>query len=179
MGQIDNLSVGGALAACRESFEMNTELAMLFQLPPNFRIHAFGRVIYAIAARHFGIAFIDLDAEARLHLEEFTRKELGYRRRSGRVPHRTHLIIQCEAGGPHDGEPADTVLVSRNGGLLVCRATYSEGQEIYLWSPERKSGARARVAFQQVWGPSGLTELGFEFVTDTNFWGVDFIDDCE
>ncbi|MGB9105885.1 MAG: hypothetical protein WCC59_14075, partial [Terriglobales bacterium] len=62
---------------------------MLFQLPTGFRIHAFGRVIYVVPERHFGVAFIELDHDARLHLEEFTQKMLGYARRSSRVPYRT------------------------------------------------------------------------------------------
>ena len=180
IGRIDNLSVGGVLASCRESFDLHTELAMLFQLPTDLRIHAFGRVIYTVPERHFGVAFVDLDRDVRLHLEEFTQKVLGYARRSIRVPYRTHLTIRSlEATGSHNEEPADTVLVSRNGGLLVCRATYNKGQEIDLWSPERKCGARARVVFQQVWANGDLVEVGFEFLTDEDFWKIDFPSECD
>ncbi len=176
MGRIDNLSVGGVLASCRETFDVNTELAMLFHLPTSLRIHAFGRVIYAVPERHFGVAFVDLDRDARLQLEEFIQKVLGYARRSSRVPYRMHLTIRSLASAATGGEEesADTVLVSRNGGLLVCRATYNEGQEIYLWSPERKCGAHARVVFQRVWATGALVELGFEFLADEDFWGIDF-----
>ncbi len=175
MGRIDTLSLGGALAFCRERFERSTEMAMLFQLPTNFRIHAFGQVIYAASERNFGVAFVDMDHDARLHLEEFTRKKLGYGRRSSRVPYRTRLIVGSDSNGSPDGEPADTVLVSRNGGLLVCHATYIEGQEVYLWSPERRCGVRARVAFQQVWIPGRMVEVGFEFLTNEDFWKIDFV----
>jgi hypothetical protein len=174
-GRIDNLSVGGVLTSCRERFDLQTELAMLFQIPSGFRIHAFGRVIYAVPERHFGVAFIDLDHDARLHLEEFTQKMLGYARRSGRVPYRTHLTIRSSEGaGPHQEESADSVLVSAHGGLLVCRAAYNVGQEVYLWSPEQKCGARARVVFQHVWSAGGLVEVGVEFLTDEDFWKIDF-----
>ena len=175
VGRIDNLSVGGVLTSCRERFDLQTELAMLFQLPTGSRIHAFGRVIYVVPERHFGVAFSDLDPEARLHLEEFTQKMLGYARRSSRVPYRTHLTIRPGLGdSSHQEESADSVLVSRNGGLLVCRASYSVGQEVYLWSPEQKCGARARVVFQHVWGTGGLVEVGVEFLTDEDFWKIDF-----
>lgn len=179
IGRIDNLSVGGVLAACRETFDVSTELAMLFHLPTGFPIHAFGRVIYAMPERHFGVAFLDLDREARLQVEEFIQKVLGYTRRSSRVPYRTHLTIRSSEGAGSDGEPesADTVLVSRNGGLLVSRATYNEGQKIYLWSPAEQRGTHARVVFHRLWIADGLVELGFEFLTDENFWAIDFPDE--
>jgi hypothetical protein len=179
IGRIDSLSVGGVLASCRESFDPQTELAMLFQLPTGFRIHAFGRVAYAVTERHFGVAFVDLDRDAKLQLEEFTQKALGYARRSSRVPHRTHLTIRSLEAGSHDEESANTVLVSRKGGLLVCRTTYKEGENIYLWSPERKCGARARVVFHQVWATGSLVEVGFEFLADEDFWNVDFADEYD
>jgi hypothetical protein len=179
-GRIDNLSVGGVLTSCRESFDLQTELAMLFQIPTGFRIHAFGRVIYVVPERHFGVAFIDLDHDARLHLEEFTQKMLGYARRSGRVPYRTHLTIRSlDGAGSHQEESADSVLVSRNGGLLVCRAAYNVGLEVYLWSPEQKCGARARVVYQHVWSAGGLVEVGVEFLADEDFWKIDFASECD
>lgn len=180
IGRIDNLSVGGALATCRESFDVHTEVAMFFQLPTGSRIHAFGRVVYAVPQRHFGVAFEDLDRDARLQVDTFVHKALGYSRRSSRVPYRTHLAIRpSETAGSAEEQPADTVLVSRNGGLLVCSATYYEGQEIYLWSPERNRGARARVIFQHVWAGSGLVELGFEFMADEDFWKIDLPNECD
>lgn len=172
-GRIDNLSVGGVLTSCREKFDLQTELAMLFQLPTGFRIHAFGRVIYVVPQRHFGVAFIDLDQEARQHLEEFTEKMLGYARRSSRVPYRTHLTIRS-ADGSGQEESADSVLVSRNGGLLVCRAAYNVGQEVDLLLPEQQRRARARVVFQHVWSAGGLVEVGVEFLSDEDFWKIDF-----
>lgn len=180
IGRIDSLSVGGVLASCRESFDPHTELAMLFQLPTGIRIHAFGRVAYAVAERHFGVAFVDLERDAQLRLEEFTQKELGYARRSSRVPHRTHLTIRSlEDANSSDEESADSVLVSRNGGLLVCSATYKQGENIYLWSPERKCGTRARVVFQQEWGATSRVEVGFEFLADEDFWKIDFADEYD
>ncbi len=179
LGQIENLSVGGALASCREIFGLNTELAMLFQLPrlpTDCTIRAFGRVIYAVPRRNFGVAFSELDDEARRRLEEFTRRHIGHGRRSSRVPHRTHLTIMSDDQGSPHGEPADTVLISRNGGLLVCRATFHEGQEIHLRSGDGQRRVRARVVYQHVWMTGGLVEIGFEFVTDEDFWQIDFVD---
>src|SRR5689334_13177978 len=60
IGRIDNVSLGGALISCRENFDLKTELAMLFQLPAGSAIHAFGRIIYVVPARQFGVSFLDL-----------------------------------------------------------------------------------------------------------------------
>ena len=175
IGQINNLSVGGVLASCRNGLDVQTELAMLFELPTGVRIHAFGRVIYALQVGSFGTAFLDLDHDARLHLEDFIRKMLGHARRTVRIPYRTRLTIESlDPGNKRHQEAAATVLASRNGGLLVCRTAYNKGEEIYLWSPEWKRGARARVVFQQTWAPAGLVEVGFEFLTGEDFWSIDF-----
>ncbi len=175
-GRIENLSAGGVLAVCREPLEMHTELAMLFSLPTGDSIHAFGRVIYSMPGSRYGIEFVDLDRDANRKIEQFALKSLGYARRSSRVPHRTRIAIR-DSNESADLEIVETVLVSRNGGLLVCRGTYGPGQEIYLWSPDRNRGARARVVFQQVWAADALVELGFEFVEPTDFWDVSFTDE--
>jgi PilZ domain len=176
IGRIENLSAGGMLAACREPLEPRTELAMLFTLPTGQSIQAFGRVIYTLPVSRYGIEFMDLDGDALQQVEQFTHKVLGYRRRSSRVPHRTSLVIRDSKDSP-DLELAETALVSRNGGLLVCRGTYNEGQEIYLWAPECHRGARARVVFQQVWASDTIVELGFEFLESTEIWDISFEDE--
>lgn len=173
-GCIHNVSLGGVLASCRESFDLHSELAMLFQIPTRFRIHVSGRIIYSVPQGRFGVAFTDLDQEAQHRLQEFTDNVLGHVRRSIRVPYRTHLLIRSSETALASEEPADTVLVSKNGGLLVCRAIYQEGQQIYLWSPERQCGISARVVFQQVWADGRLVEVGFEFLRDEDFWKMDF-----
>lgn len=173
-GCIHNVSVGGVLASCRESFDPQSELAMLFQIPTRFRIHVFGRIVYSVPQGRFGVAFTDLSGEAQQRLQEFADHVLGHVRRSIRVPYRTHLCIRSSETALASEEAADTVLVSKNGGLLVCRATYQEGQQIYLWSPERQAGIPARVVFQQVWAGGRLVELGFEFLRDEDFWKINF-----
>ena len=176
IGRIETLGAGGVLAACREPLPPETELAMAFSLPDGDRIHAFGRVIYATSGSRYGIEFTDLHGDALQQVQQFALKILGYKRRSTRVPFRMPLVIRSakELG---DLEIAETVLASRGGGLLVCRGTYAEGQEIYLWSPQRGGGARARVVFQQVWATDTLVELGFEFVGSASLWDIGFADE--
>jgi hypothetical protein len=146
---------------------------MLFSLPNGHAIRAFGRITYVVPGRKYGIQFTDLDGESKQELERFTQKMLGYNRRSGRIPYRVHVKLRpSEQPGPE--EPAMTVLASRNGGLLVCRTSYQQGQEFYLTWPDRHHGAKARVVFQQVWEADQLVEVGFEFLDSENFWELDF-----
>jgi len=173
IANLENVSVGGLSATCRESFDPATEVAMLFSLPDGQAIRAFGRVAFAVPGRRYGIEFTDLDGDSRLELERFTQKMLGYNRRSGRVPYRVRLTVR-PSDNPIAEEPAMTVLASRNGGLLVCRSSFRQGQEIYLRWPERESGAQARVVFQHTWEADQMVELGFEFVDHENFWDMDF-----
>ncbi len=173
VGKMENVSVGGLLAWCHETFDRNTEVAVLFHLPTGQSIQAFGRVMYAGSDNRYGIEFLDLDHGARADLERFTQKMLGYSRRGGRVPYRAHLTIRSPQN-PSEEQPAQTVLVSRNGGLLVCNGPFHEGEQVYLWWPDRERGAQARVVFKHAWATDGLVELGFEFLGKERFWDVDF-----
>ena len=173
IGNVENVSLGGLLASCRESFDHSTEVAMLFSLPNGHAVRAFGRVAYVVPGKRYGIQFTDLDGASREELERFTQKMLGYNRRSGRIPYRVHVRLR-PSEQPGGEEPAMTVLASRNGGLLVCRTPYEKGKEFYLLWPERETEAKARVVFQQVWQADQLVELGFEFLDRENFWDLDF-----
>lgn len=173
VANVENLSLGGMLASCRESFDHSTELALLFSLPNGHTVRAFGRVAYAVPGRKYGIQFTDLDGASRVQLELFTQQMLGYNRRSGRIPYRVHVRMRASQE-PGNEEPAMTVLASRNGGLLVCRTRYQKGQEFYLLWPERETGAKARVVFEQVWEEDHLVEVGFEFLDTENFWDLEF-----
>jgi len=46
--------------------------------------------------------------------------------------------------------------------------------EILIWWPEGKRGITARVVHRRASGTAGLLEIGFEFLQDINFWGLDF-----
>ncbi len=176
IGNIENLSLGGMLASCRESLDHSTEVAMLFSLPNGHAVRAFGRIAYVVPGRKYGIQFTDLDGASRVQLEQFTQQMLGYNRRSGRIPYRVHVRLRLSEQAGSE-EPAMTVLASRNGGLLVCRSRYEKGQEFYLLWPERETEAKARVVFEQVWQEDQLVELGFEFVDREDFWDLDFPDE--
>jgi hypothetical protein len=71
-------------------------------------------------------------------------------------------------------EMAETIAISRHGGLLSTRAHFSVGDCVRIWWPEGKRGTAARIAHRRASGTAGLIELGFEFLQDLNFWGLDF-----
>ncbi len=173
IGNVETVSVGGMLASCRALFDPSAEVALLFSLPNGHAVRAFGRVKYVVPGKKYGIQFTDLDSASLVQLELFTQQMLGYNRRSGRIPYRVHVRIR-PSEQPGGEEPAMTVLASRNGGLLVCRTPYQKDHEFYLQWPERETGAKARVVFQQVWEEDHLVELGFEFLDTENFWELDF-----
>lgn len=173
VGNLENVSLGGLLATCREPFDHSTELAVEFQLPNGRPVRAFGRVAYAVQGHKYGIQFTHMEDDGRAELERLTQKMLGYNRRSGRIPYRVHVTLR-PAKGPGEEEPAMTVLASRNGGLLVCRRHYCKGEEFILRWPDRDLGTRARVVFEQVWQEDQLVELGFEFLDAGDFWELEF-----
>ena len=76
--------------------------------------------------------------------------------------------------GDVEGEMAQTILISRHGGLLVTRARFKTEDAIYLWSPAHKKGAFATIVFRNIRGIDGLAEMGFRFNSDEDFWGEDF-----
>jgi hypothetical protein len=76
--------------------------------------------------------------------------------------------------GDVEGEMAQTILISRHGGLLVTRAKFRADEQIYLWSPAHKRGSFATIVSRNIRGIDGLAEMGFRFNNDENFWEVDF-----
>ncbi|MFQ5817497.1 MAG: hypothetical protein ACE5H2_06015 [Terriglobia bacterium] len=98
-----------------------------------------------------------------------------YRRRYGRIARRLNVILRWRdlAGNSHE-EAAETVVLSRHGGLLLCRTRFKPGEEAFLWWPERQRGAQMRIVYRRIGGTEGLVEAGFEFVDIENFWGIEF-----
>lgn len=171
MGETVNLSAGGLLIACRSPLPDNAALWVRFNLPTGDSIHAPVAIIHRSGERRVGVQFVELANGARSELSAFTSKILGYSRRGARTARRVHLTIRRVQDHRDDAEEmAETVMISGHGGLLVCRARFQAGEEIFLWWPEKKRGTTARVVSRQLTGKAGLVELGFEFQNAENFW---------
>jgi hypothetical protein len=121
-----------------------------------------------------GVQFIDLDETSRIALSRFLRRMITYIRRGVRVTRRMHVTIRRAASPQSEFEMAETIVISRHGGLLSTRAQFVVDDEIVLWWPDGRRGTNARVVHRRVSGIAGLVEMGFEFSPGINFWGLDF-----
>jgi len=173
MGTTEDIAIGGLGARCDTLPPNFAELDLRFSLPTGSSIRTRGIVRYVLPDR-FGVQFADLPEEARQALEEYTRKALGYVRRGGRVAKRLHVTLRSMTSAVGSEELAETVIISRNGGRLVCRARFKIGEELLLYWPEKHREAHVRVVFRQLCGTGELTDLGIAFLTDDqNFWGLE------
>ena len=172
IGQIENISVGGLLVSSEPPPAIESELQLLFNL-------AAGRTVSATAVvRHatrntFGVQFHDLSPAAQDAITEYCETGLGHVRRSGRVPKRLLVTLRGKRKGDQD-ELAETVTLSRNGGMLACRARFFVGNHLELFWPEKKRHAEIEIVSSHA-AATGLLELGFQFLdTDFDFWDLDF-----
>lgn len=173
MGTTEDIAVGGLGARCVTPPPNLTELDLRFNLPTGTSIRTRGIVRYVLPSR-FGVQFTGLPQEACQALEEYIRKALGYVRRGARVAKRLHVTLRSTTSDVGSEELAETMILSRNGGRLVCRARFMIGEELLLNWPEKHREAQVRVVFRQLCGTGELTELGIAFLADDqNFWGLE------
>jgi hypothetical protein len=170
MGSIENISLGGLLVSCDPVPPASSELHLMFNLEAGRTVSATAVVRHATKTT-FGVQFHDLSPAAQDAITEYC---LGHARRSGRIPRRLLVTLRGKRKEDLD-ELAETVTLSRNGGLLACRARFFVGNRLELFWPEKKRQAEIAVVSCRPYGPSGLLELGFEFINqDVDFWQLDF-----
>jgi hypothetical protein len=175
MATTDNVSAGGLLVECDPVLPRGTEIQLRFSLPNGFYVETPARVAHAKSGYGMGLEMLGLTREAREEISELARRIIGYTRRGARLPRQFNVMMQKSAQkGDVEGEMAQTILISRHGGLLVTRARFKADEAIYLWSPAHKKGSFATIVFRNIRGIDGLAEIGFRFNGDENFWGVDF-----
>ncbi len=97
------------------------------------------------------------------------------RRRSTRILLRVPIIINAVRESDESAwESVETITVSKHGGMVRARETYSVGDALEIHIREKGRSARARVA----WTSSRITdqglELGFEILDDQPFWEINF-----
>lgn len=171
-GTTEDIAIGGLGACCETPPPKGTEVGLLFNLPTGSSVWTSAIVRYVLPGR-FGAQFTSLPQEARVALEEYTRSILGYARSGRRVAKRLHITLRGMTSQNVYEEPAETVILSRNGGRLVCRARFKIGEELRLYWPEKQREAQVRVVFRRLGGTGELTDLGFEIVSERDFWGTE------
>lgn len=172
IGQIENISIGGLLVASEPPPAISSELQLLFNLAAGRTISAAAVVRHATKST-FGVQFHDLSSAAQDAITEYCETNLGHVRRSGRVPQRLLVTLRGKRKEDQD-ELAETVMLSRNGGLLACRARFLVGNHLELFWPEKKRHAEIEIVSSRA-DANGLLELGFQFLNpDFDYWGLDF-----
>lgn len=172
IGQIENISIGGLLVSSDPAPAISSELQLLFNL-------AAGRTVSATAVvrhtekRSFGVQFRDLNSATQDAIAEYCQTNLGHARRSGRIPKRLLVTLRGKRKDDQD-ELAETITLSRNGGLLASRARFFVGNQLELFWPEKKRQAEIEIVSSHP-APNGLLELGFQFANPSfDFWELDF-----
>lgn len=169
-----NVSLGGILAETPETFAPDTTIWVRFNLPTGQTVSTEAVVVHAAPGKAMGLRFVSLPAGAMEAITQFASRVINHTRRGLRVPRRTHIMLRRSFEDSAQSEMAETILVSRYGGLAICRADFAVDDRLYLWWPEREKGIEVRVVFRHELGSAGLAELAFEFVDAENFWEMEF-----
>lgn len=174
VGESENISAGGMLVRCQREFERGAKMRVLFNLPAGLSIQTSCAVVHTLPQSRIGLKFLDLSYGSRSELNEFVVELLDYARRGTRVAKRLTVTLRSLRTPDSQEELAETVVLSRHGGLLICRANFQEDEPVFLRWPGGKRGANAQIVYRRPGGPSGLFELGFELKDQENFWGLEF-----
>lgn len=173
LGQTENISLGGALVYCGGGFHPQQQSRLRFNLPTGVSVTATSKLVHQQTNARLGFEFVEMDAAMRAELGSFLQKLSTHTRRGARVPKRFSVALARDSKGEID-QLAETVLISRWGGLMVCRGTFRMGQSFYLWWPQGKRGTDARIVMHRKGNHAGVVEVGFEFIRHDNFWGMEF-----
>jgi hypothetical protein len=173
LGETENISLGGALVYCGSNFEPKPQSRLRFNLPTGISVAANSRLVHKQSNARLGFEFVDMEPGTRSNLANFLQKLSTHTRRGARVAKRFSVALSREPKADID-QLAETMLISRWGGLMVCRGTFRLGQGFYMWWPQGKRGADARVVMHRPGTQPGVVEIGFEFSDHENFWGMDF-----
>lgn len=174
-GRAVTIGEGGMLILARHTFPVGAEIVVHFRLPGGEVVDALGLVRYTKPSAEMGLMFIELPEEARKAIARHVAQVRPYARRSARIARQLGILLRWrDLQGVSHEEPALTMSLSRNGGLLACVNRFKPGEDFTLWWPEQNRGAHARVVFRELGSLGSLAAIGFEFVDTENFWQMDF-----
>jgi len=174
-GRTGDLSLGGILVLSRDTLEPKSGVRVRFDLPSGRRLDVQGEVVHSTPGVRMGIKFLALNPDDQRAIAEFAEQIKPYKRRSVRLPR--HFIVSLrwqDLDGNWHEEPAETVLITMHGGMIMTPAKLKPGEDMIVFWPEAGREAEARIVFRQLRGAHSLSELGFEFLSSENFWGIQF-----
>lgn len=171
-GMSRNLSAGGMLLEADCQLPPHTPVYVSFQLPTGLHVKAVARVVHSRPGGRLGIEFTHMGNADWNALGKAIEIKESYQRRSIRIPERLMVELHWNQGSASIYQPAQTILLSRHGCLLVCEAALPAQTLLVIWCGERRMGAAARVVTCEEDG-EGLVMVALEFIRDVNFWGID------
>lgn len=174
-GQSVNVSLGGMLVACRKHpFHPLEHVLLTFEIEKGFFAELPAQVIHSRRGEYFGVRWLDLPVEYAQILTRRTTVPAIAQRRSERLAQRFFLELKWNDDSRERIEPAETVLISKHGCLLLTRSEIPVGHHVQLAWRERKLSAAARVAYSEPTLDGDLNKLALEFETANELWGEDF-----
>jgi len=174
-GRTGDISLGGILVFSRDTLEPKSAVRVRFDLPSGRRVDIEGEVVHSTPGVRMGIKFIALNRDDQRAIAEYADQIKPYRRRSGRLPR--HFLVSLrwqDLDGNWHEEAAETGLITKHGGMIMTSAKLKPGADAIVSWPEAGREAEARIVFRQLHGKDSLSELGFEFLSNENFWGIEF-----
>jgi RNase P/RNase MRP subunit p29 len=174
-GRTGDISVGGILVLSRDTLEPKSEVRVRFDLPSGRRVDVQGEVVHSTPGVRMGIKFLALNHDDQEAIAEYAEQVKPYKRRSVRLPRNFAVSLRWQDldGNWHE-QLAETVLITKHGGMIMTPARLKPGADTIVSWPEAGREAEARIVFRQLRGADSLSELGFEFLSSENFWGIEF-----
>lgn len=172
-GYSENISLGGMLVGCEAAFAPDTRVLVSFILRGSGRLQIQSRVVHCRSGMRVGLQFLDLSADQKTLLSNFTQPTITAQRRSPRIPVRLFVQLCWTDHGRPAQVPAETVLISRHGCLVLTEAAVHAGASISVCWPECKMTAQTRVVSRQDC-VGELARVALEFTGVDDFWGPYF-----
>ena len=174
-GESVNVSLGGMLIRCKDHpFRPQDRALLTFEIEPRFFAELPAQVIHARKGEYFGVRWMDLPMEYAQILTRRTTVPAISERRSERLAQRFFLELRWDDHGLERLEPAETVLISKYGCLLLTRSQIAKGQAVQLTWREKGLTATTHVAYTEPTITGDLHKIALEFDTANDLWGGDF-----
>ncbi|MBI4466214.1 MAG: PilZ domain-containing protein [Acidobacteria bacterium] len=195
LGRASDISVGGLLIETPDTLAEGATVVVRFFVPPQrLPLEAAGRVVRCDPGKSMAIGFLGLPedhrqkiisyiqgvqgipAEAQLLFDRQTRKPR--QRRSARIRRRVAVVLSWQdQEGRSRQEAAETKLLSRYGAMVLAFSELKPGGLVRVAVPDTGKEDLSRVVWTAAAQVPGRVELGLEFMSAENVWGVQFPQD--